>query len=122
MTQLVTELDALEDEEAQVMVLGATNYLEKLDSRLIRPGRLDRLIHVPLPSPQDRVDILQKCIRRNKIPIDSSVDLKDVADRMQGKTGADLNEVLRRAMHRAVTRFEEGGGNCVIVTSEDISF
>lgn len=56
LTQLLTEMDGVES-RAQVIVVGATNRLDIIDSALLRPGRFDRLVHVPLPSKETREGI-----------------------------------------------------------------
>lgn len=56
--QLLTEMDGME-ERNEVFVIGATNRIEKIDSAMLRPGRLDKTIYVGLPSPDERVAILK---------------------------------------------------------------
>ena len=55
---LLTEMDGME-ERNEVFVIGATNRLEKIDSAMLRPGRLEKIIYIGLPAPDDRVDILK---------------------------------------------------------------
>lgn len=56
--QLLSEMDGME-ERNEVFVIGATNRLEKIDSAMLRPGRLDKKIYVGLPTADERVDILK---------------------------------------------------------------
>jgi ribosome biogenesis ATPase len=71
--QLLTEMDGLEDRR-NVFVIAATNRPDIIDPAMLRPGRLDKLLYVPLPSKDDRFSILET-ITRDK-PLDSKVDLK----------------------------------------------
>ena len=73
---LLTEMDGLEDRK-QVFVIAATNRPDIIDPAMLRPGRLDTLLLVPLPSPEDRYDILKTITR--KTPLAEDVDLKKIA-------------------------------------------
>lgn len=73
--QLLTELDGLESRR-EVFIIAATNRPELIDSAMLRPGRLDKLVYVPLPSPQDRVSILRAVTR--KVALASDVDVEKV--------------------------------------------
>lgn len=99
--QLLTELDGLEGRK-QVFILAATNRPDIIDPAMTRPGRLDKLLYVQLPSPQDRLDILQAISR--KTPWDSSVDLRALAydPRCDHFSGADLASLVREAAMAAV--------------------
>ncbi|GAA5902900.1 hypothetical protein JCM8208_006506 [Rhodotorula glutinis] len=98
---LLTELDGLEPRK-QVFVIGATNRPDILDPAMCRPGRLDKLLYVDLPSPAERVEILGACAR--KTPLASDVDLVQVAHhpRAEGLSGADLAALVREAATSAV--------------------
>ncbi|KAM0792685.1 hypothetical protein ACM66B_002465 [Microbotryomycetes sp. NB124-2] len=93
---LLTELDGLEPRK-QVFVIGATNRPDILDPAMVRPGRLDKLLYVDLPSPQERFEILKALTR--KTPLDDEVDLSRVAlsDKADGFSGADLSALVREA-------------------------
>ncbi|RKO92059.1 P-loop containing nucleoside triphosphate hydrolase protein, partial [Blyttiomyces helicus] len=93
--QLILEIDSLSWESAQVVLLAATNHPEALDASLLRPGTLDRLIAVPPPSVAERRAILVVLQAQTKFADD--VDLDWVAERTEGKTGADLKDIVRRA-------------------------
>lgn len=98
---LLTELDGLEPRK-QVFVIGATNRPDILDPAMCRPGRLDKLLYVDLPSPAERVEILGACAR--KTPLAHDVDLVQVAHhpRAEGLSGADLAALVREAATSAV--------------------
>uniref|UniRef100_A0A6A7GEH3 Ribosome biogenesis ATPase RIX7 n=2 Tax=Hirondellea gigas TaxID=1518452 RepID=A0A6A7GEH3_9CRUS len=104
--QLLTEIDGL-DERKQVFVIAATNRPDIIDSAMLRPGRLDRLIYVPLPSPVGREQIFQTHIR--KISCDSSVDIRKLAfdSRCQGFSGADCVSLLREASSLSLREYIE---------------
>ena len=80
-----------------VFVIGATNRPDMIDPAMLRPGRLDKLLYVPLPSTSQRVSIL-KTIGR-KFPVDATVDFTLLGSdvRLEGFSGADLAAVLREA-------------------------
>lgn len=91
---LLAELDGLEELRA-VIVIGATNRPTLLDPALLRPGRLEELVYVPVPDRQGRRKILG--ILTAHMPLASDVDLDAVADRTPAYTGADLSGLVRRA-------------------------
>jgi len=99
--QILTEMDGLEARGA-IYVLAATNRPELIDPAMIRPGRLGRLVYVPLPCEADRLQILQTCAKRS--PIDPEVQLAAVAKRTDGFSGADLASLVRMAAVHALKR------------------
>jgi len=78
-----------------VVVIGATNRPTLLDSALLRPGRFDELVYVPVPDRAGRLVILG--IHTRNVPLGDDVDLEEIADRTQRYTGADLEDLVRRA-------------------------
>ncbi|GLC74667.1 hypothetical protein PLESTF_001542800 [Pleodorina starrii] len=94
LSQLLTEMDGLL-ERGGVTVLAATNRPDCLDPALLRPGRFDRLIHVPLPDRDARVEILRVQLRC--CPVAADVDVELLAVRTAGYSGADLAAVVREA-------------------------
>eukprot|EP01035_Chromulina_nebulosa_P019028 gene19028-24848_t len=101
--QLLTELDGLEVRK-DVYVIAATNRLELIDDAMLRPGRLGKLLYVPLPSPSDRVAILKALIAKNVTIDNGSEDSKGVDidlighdPRADGFSGADLSALVREA-------------------------
>jgi transitional endoplasmic reticulum ATPase len=91
---MLAEMDGLEELQG-VVVIGATNRPNLLDPALLRPGRFDELIYVSVPSLEGRQRILR--IHTKDMPLDNNVDLDDLARRTQGYTGADLEDLVRRA-------------------------
>lgn len=97
--QLLTEMDGVSSKKS-VFFIGATNRPEILDEAIIRPGRLDQLIYIPLPDEPSRLGVLKANLR--KTPISKNVDLGFVAKITDGFSGADLTEICQRAAKAAV--------------------
>jgi transitional endoplasmic reticulum ATPase len=91
---LLTELDGVEPLR-DVIVLGATNRPELVDPALLRPGRLERLVYVPPPDAAARVEIL-KAVSRNT-PLAQDVDLRRLAEELEGYSAADCAALIREA-------------------------
>ena len=88
-------------------MLAATSRPDLLDAALLRPGRLDRLIHCGFPTAPERSEIIKALARR--LRLERSVDLEGVGRRADGYTGADLSALLSEAQLAAVhERLEEG--------------
>jgi len=83
-----------------VFFVGATNRPELLDEALLRPGRLDQLIYIPLPDLPARQGILESTLRKS--PIAPNVPLSFVAQKTEGFSGADLAELCQRAAKAAI--------------------
>ncbi|CDU19950.1 hypothetical protein YYC_00655 [Plasmodium yoelii 17X] len=94
LNQLLVELDGFEQNEG-IVVICATNFPQSLDKALVRPGRLDKTIVVPLPDINGRYEILK--MYSNKIILSKDVDLNILARRTVGMTGADLKNILNIA-------------------------
>jgi transitional endoplasmic reticulum ATPase len=91
---ILAEMDGLEELQS-VVVIGATNRPNLVDPALLRPGRFDELVYVGVPSEEGRARILG--IQTAKMPLASDVDLAAIARRTDRFTGADLEDVTRRA-------------------------
>jgi transitional endoplasmic reticulum ATPase len=91
---ILAELDGLEELQG-VVVIGATNRPTLLDPALLRPGRFDELVYVPVPDKEGRLRILQ--IHTRNMPLAADVDLEAIAGRTERYTGADLENLVRRA-------------------------
>jgi ribosome biogenesis ATPase len=117
---LLTELDGL-DARRGVFVLAATNRPDMLDPAMCRPGRLDKLLYVDLPAPDERAEIVRTLVTRRRVPLapigGTSTDALDQVAEMitgargDGYSGADLAAVVReagvRALRRALGNLEE---------------
>jgi len=98
---ILAEMDGLEELQA-VVVIGATNRPNLIDPALLRPGRFDELVYVGVPDQPGRRRILS--IQTQKMPLAGDVDLDSVAARTDRFTGADLEDVVRRAGLSALRR------------------
>jgi proteasome regulatory subunit len=112
MLQLLAEMDGF-DGRGNVKIMAATNRKDLLDPALLRPGRFDRAIEVPMPDETARLEILH--IHTRKMSLDKSVDLDKIAKITAGFSGADLSAVAREAGIFVLRR----RGN--IVTMRDLS-
>lgn len=99
LNQMLAEMDGLEDLK-NVIVVGATNRPDMLDTALMRPGRFDKILLVNAPEEEGRLQILK--IHTKKMPLAKDVDLKFVAKETVGYTGADLESVVREAAYFAL--------------------
>ncbi len=94
LNQILTEMDGFEPNE-KVIVMAATNRPDVLDPALLRPGRFDRRVVIDLPDRGDREDILK--IHGAKKPFAEDVDLKVIAERTPGFSGADLYSLMNES-------------------------
>ena len=101
-SQLLTELDGLEELE-DVVVIATTNRPDLIDSALLRPGRLDRHVHVPVPDVDGRRAILE--VHTRSKPLADDVDLGALADETEGYVGADIEALCREASMAATREF-----------------
>jgi proteasome regulatory subunit len=106
--QLLAGMDGFE-RRGDVKIIGATNRIDILDRALLRPGRFDRIIEIPLPGVQGRFSILH--VHSRGMTLEDDVDLMEVATLTEGKNGADLRAICMEAgmfairrEHDAVTR------------------
>jgi transitional endoplasmic reticulum ATPase len=101
-SQLLTEMDGIEELKG-ILVLAATNRLDMLDPALLRAGRFDRLMELPLPDEKGRLAILQVHTRGK--PLVADVDLETLARETEGFSGADLEGLCRGAGMAAIREF-----------------
>ncbi len=94
LNQLLVEMDGFEGNEG-VIVIAATNRPDVLDPALLRPGRFDRQVHVPLPDVRGREQILK--VHMRKVPLDENVEPAIIARGTPGFTGADLANLVNEA-------------------------
>merc|ERR1712238_196513 len=79
---------------------GATNRPDILDPGIMRPGRLDQLIYIPLPDRDSRVSIFKANLRKS--PIGDDINIDQLADATDGFSGADITEICQRAAKNAI--------------------
>uniref|UniRef100_A0A8D3DDC2 Transitional endoplasmic reticulum ATPase n=1 Tax=Scophthalmus maximus TaxID=52904 RepID=A0A8D3DDC2_SCOMX len=97
--QILTEMDGMSDKK-NVFIIGATNRPDIIDSAILRPGRLDQLIYIPLPDKPSRTAVLNANLRKS--PIARDVDLEYLSGITEGFSGADLTEICQRACKLAI--------------------
>ncbi len=110
---LLTEMDGLADMK-NIIVLAATNRPDMIDPALLRPGRFDKIIEIPLPDEATRLQILKVHTRR--MPLEKSVDLAELAKATENYTGAEIENVVREAGMNAIRSSRS------IVTKADFVF
>jgi len=99
LTQLLAELDGF-DPLDNVKVIATTNRLDIIDPALLRPGRFDRVIEVPLPGLRGRYNIFK--IHTRKMKLSENVDLMELAKLTEGATGADIKAICTEAGYNAI--------------------
>lgn len=99
LNQLLTEMDGVGSKK-NLFFIGATNRPDILDEALIRPGRLDQLIYIPLPDKPSRANVIKAVLRKS--PIAGNISMDFLAELTEGFTGADLTELCQRATKAAI--------------------
>ncbi len=92
--QLLTEMDGLVDLH-NIVILGATNRPDIVDTALLRPGRFDRIILAPAPNKKARQEIFN--IHTKGMPLDKSVKIEELAEKTEGYVGADIEAICKEA-------------------------
>ena len=98
LNELLVQMDGFDDNNG-IIVIGATNFRESLDEALLRPGRFDKHITVPLPDVGGRKEILEMYAKKTKL--DQNVDLNILARGTTGFSGADLCNLMNQAALKA---------------------
>jgi transitional endoplasmic reticulum ATPase len=116
LSQFLTELDGIEELKG-VLVLGATNRSDMLDPAVLRPGRFDEIIEIPMPDEKGRQEIFAIHLRDKPLAADVRID--DLALQTEGFSGAEIAGVCHKAALKALRRtVEEGGGEDIEETAE----
>eukprot|EP00300_Choanocystis_sp_HF-7_P036227 c5174_g1_i1.p1 GENE.c5174_g1_i1~~c5174_g1_i1.p1 ORF type:complete len:825 (+),score=209.47 c5174_g1_i1:69-2477(+) len=97
--QLLTEMDGMGAKKT-VFIIGATNRPDVIDPAIMRPGRLDQLVYIPLPDEKSRRQILKAVLRKS--PVSEEVNLDYMAKTLNGFSGADITEICQRAAKTAI--------------------
>ena len=95
----MTEIDGV-GVKKNLFFIGATNRPDILDEALLRPGRLDQLIYIPLPDVKSRINIFKANLRKS--PISPDVDFNFLGKITEGFSGADITEICQKAAKMAV--------------------
>jgi ATP-dependent 26S proteasome regulatory subunit len=119
---LCEKLDAL-DPAARVLVIAATSRTDALDSNMVAPGRLDHLVEVTVPDAAAQHEIMElirgKMEKRASRTLFEPIEYRRVLPVMGGMSGADISEIIRRALEMKVQRSADGGPSTP-VTTEDL--
>ena len=107
LNQMLTEMDGM-GAKKNVFIIGATNRPDQIDPALLRPGRLDQLIYIPLPDEKSRLAVFKSALRKS--PIAKDVDLEYLAKVTPGFSGADLTEICQRVRSAVGARIRETKG------------
>ncbi len=116
-SEFLSQLDGFNEETDNVtMLLAATNVPSKIDEAIMRPGRFDRLIYIPLPEKEARVAILKKMI--DQVPIENDLDFEMISEITDGFSGADLKGLVETTKTYAIERTLDTG-DVSVISSED---
>ena len=99
--QLLSEMDGF-DNRGNVRIMAATNRVDMLDHALLRPGRFDRILEIPLPDADSRREIFR--IHSAKLPLAADLDIDTVLGMTEGTTGAEIQSICREAAMFAIRR------------------
>jgi len=97
--QILSEIDGMGSGKT-LFIIGATNRPDILDPGIMRPGRLDQLIYIPLPDRESRISIFKANLRKS--PVSEEVNMEQLADATEGFSGADITEICQRAAKNAI--------------------
>jgi transitional endoplasmic reticulum ATPase len=123
LSQFLAEFDGVEELRG-VLVLGATNRIDLLDPAILRPGRFDELIEIPLPDEEGRRQIFEVHLREK--PLEAGINQADLVARTDSFSGAEIQAVCTRAALRAVRRViagakpDEAEASRVLIESADL--
>ncbi len=124
LSQFLAELDGIEELKG-VLVLGATNRLDLMDAAVLRPGRFDEIVEIPLADEGDRREIFAVHLRGK--PLAKGITAKDLAARTEGLSGAEIASICNKAALSAVRRavlaeiVQEGTGEKqLLIRPEDV--
>jgi SpoVK/Ycf46/Vps4 family AAA+-type ATPase len=116
-SEFLAQLDGFnETSENVTMLLAATNVPSKIDEAIMRPGRFDRLIYIPLPNIDARRAILYKMI--DEVPIEDDLDVDMISEITEGFSGADLKGLVETAKTYAIERTLDTGETSVILDED----
>jgi transitional endoplasmic reticulum ATPase len=119
---LTEKLDAV-DPASRILVVGATSRTDALDPALVAPGRLDHLVEVTMPDAAGQQEIIElmrgRAERNASRPLFAPIEYRRILPLIGGMTGADLSEILRRALEAKVHR-STGGTESALVATDDL--
>ncbi len=101
---LLTEMDGLQELKS-VVVLAATNRPEDIDPALLRPGRFDKIVSIPMPGVEERLEIFK--VHTKRMPLAKDVRREDLAESTENYTGAEIENLCREAGMNAIRNKRE---------------
>ncbi|MCR4319103.1 MAG: AAA family ATPase, partial [Candidatus Brocadiaceae bacterium] len=117
--QFLTEMDGIEELKG-VLVLAATNRMDQIDPALLRAGRFDYLIEIPVPDEETRLKIFQ--VHTKDKPLEKGIDFKKFAQETEGMTGADIELICKKAalmtIRNAISKQSASSGELVITEND----
>lgn len=117
---LLTMMDSISmNDNSKIVIIGATNRVNSIDSALRRPGRFDQEIEIGIPDVDDRFDILKRLIGKmnNDKHELAEEEIRDIASKTHGYVGADLVALIRESVMKAISR----GSVPITLTAKDIN-
>jgi len=96
LNQLLYEMDGFNNNQ-DIVVIAATNRKDILDKALLRPGRLDRLIRIPLPDRRSREQIIEYYLKNKPVDVNKNIDISAISELTDGYSGADLKNIINEA-------------------------
>jgi len=117
--QFLTEMDGIEELKG-VLVLAATNRMDQIDPALLRAGRFDYLIEIPIPDEETRLKIFQ--VHTKDKPLEKGIDFKKFAQETEGMTGADIELICKKAalmtIRNTISKQSASSGELVITEND----
>ena len=117
--QFLTEMDGIEELKG-VLVLAATNRMDQIDQALLRAGRFDYLIEIPIPDEETRLKIFQ--VHTKDKPLEKGIDFKKFAQETEGMTGADIELICKKAalmtIRNTISKQSASSGELVITEND----
>jgi transitional endoplasmic reticulum ATPase len=117
--QFLTEMDGIEELKG-VLVLAATNRMDQIDPALLRAGRFDYLVEIPIPDEETRLKIFQ--VHTKDKPLQKGLDMKRFAQETEGMTGADIELICKKAalmtIRNAIGKQSKGSGELLITEND----
>lgn len=103
LNQLLTEMDGFAKKD-KIIVIASTNFVSKLDPAVLRPGRFDKVISIPLPAMDGRQEIIKYYVQKTNSEMTNEEDFRNLAKRTIGMTGSDLKNLVNIASINAIKK------------------
>ena len=120
--ELINQMDGFRKNENTIVLLAATNKPWMIDSALMRPGRFEHHVYVPLPNHDARILLMKKNL--GDAPVDPGMDFDRISDLLRGYNGADIVSVVKgakiQALKRAMAEQKANGEELSRITEEDL--